>query len=277
MKKTVIGFILLLIFTTFLTGCKNNPSPKDIMLQALDKEEEIKSSTFHGHAEILFESGIESLHLNFKGKKINNPMQLEANLWIEELKMDLNIQMNDNKLYIKLPTLMTNYFADLSNKYLYIDLTETLLASLQLDQENQVNLERALVEGLEDNAFVLENAKNYSIEDGEVTNVVSIKLTEQDLSPFLQSISGTNQQFEFNNIKMTSVLDKNSHERRSLIEMEAVFHQEQENELVFKINMEQNLEDLNKEIVFEMPIPRSEQLIRMEELEQMFNMGMNIQ
>lgn len=314
-------------------GCGKDNTPKDIVLQSIEKGQEINSSTFNGTMDITFDlSGVKSqdfgplfmlpeLHFIMDGKTTNEPMQLEANIKLQGLNMDLSVQMKDNKMYIKLPKMLTIYFNDPSKEYIYIDLADSISnIDLQSNQEESVRLTKSIIESLDDNAFVAENTKEYSLEEGNVSDVVSIIITQENLKPFLQLLvvntfpllleqmdqysvtEEQKEQFEqmknelamnkeeivktineldkyltLNDFKMTSVIDKDGFERTSLFNLDAVIRTEQQDELGIKMNMVQNINNINEEILFEMPLPTDEQMMSIEELEQMFNMGDTIQ
>ena len=332
MKKTLIIIFILLLISTMTIGCGKD-EPKDIMLQSIEKGKEINSSTFNGTMDISFDlSGVKSqdfgplfmlseLHFVMDGKTTNDPMQLEANIKLQGLNMDLSVQMKDNKMYIKLPKMLTIYFNDPSKEYIYIDLADSISnIDLQSNQEESVRITKSIIESLDNNAFISENTEEYTLKEGNVSDVVSIIITQENLKPFLQllvantvpllleqmdqysvteeqkaqfeqmkndlamnkeeivkTINELDKYLTLNDFKMTSVIDKDGFERVSLLNLDAVIRTEQQDELGLKMNMVQNINNINEEITFEMPFPTDEQMMDIEELEQMFNMGNTIQ
>jgi len=97
--------------------------------------------------------------------------------------------MKDNILYIKLPAYFLMFLPDPTVEYISMDLSETYAEyDAKAELEKSAEVMKAIVNSIEDKAFAKEDAKNYTIENVEVSDVVSFNITQENLKPVLQSI-----------------------------------------------------------------------------------------
>lgn len=205
MKKILLILLSLVFILSIATGCGKEKTAKDIVLDGLEKQKTIESESFAGQMKLDFDfSNVNAtseeiammqmfpgMELTFDGKETLDPLQFEMNLnlKIQGMSFDMPMFMKDNILYIKLPAYFLMFLPDPTVEYISMDLSETYAEyDAKAELEKSAEVMKAIVNSIEDKAFAKEDAKNYTIENVEVSDVVSFNITQENLKPVLQSI-----------------------------------------------------------------------------------------
>lgn len=209
LKKVILVMVSLILLVTIVAGCggKEQTTAKEIMLEGIEKTQDIKSATIEGTMKIDFDMSqmnstseelmvlqmIPGIEVNYDGKQTVDPLQFEANIAASalfngmNLSIEMPMMMKDNMMYIKLPGMIMPYMPDPSKEYILMDLSE---AFVDYDQkkatEDSLKMMKTILDSLDETAFVKEDIKSFEI-DGKVANAVSINITQENIKPFLDS------------------------------------------------------------------------------------------
>jgi len=208
-KKLFLILHLILVITISLTGCaQKDKNAKELLLDLSSKSPIVKSYTFEQNIDLFFDMQgktnisetlsniqmIPELHIDLLGKQVNSPKQLEGEINTRttlngrEFTYDTPYYFEQNNLYLQLPSIVTNFMPNPSRKFLSLDLSKQLIGNQRFLNDFPLLL-REIAKRLNDGAFEMETDKGILIPDGEINNIISINITQENLKNFLKSVS----------------------------------------------------------------------------------------
>lgn len=344
MKKIIFLVLSLLLIVSFASGCGTSDlTAKEIIVESIEKSKEIKTMSFDGNIKVAFDTTnanmtseeliylqmIPEIEFTFNGKQDIENMQAEfnvnarANFQGFDFSLDIPMIIKDNILYVKLPDIIKPQLLvmlpgiDPGKEYISIDMSVAMKGYDQKqDNEAATEMVTTIINSLDDNVFVKDNANNFTLLNGDkVKDVVNVVITQDNIKPLLkdfienglplffeyldqqeinaeqkeqlqlfrdeinkeeinQSIDEINNYLTINSFKYTNIIDKKGFIRRSILNADITTHSENEGDVGISIIVEQNIDNINSEINFEMPIPTAEQTIDINEFAEMGNLNL---
>lgn len=285
--------------SVLLSGC-GEESPKEIVENGLHNQEKIQMNTFNSKANIFLDFtnyisatssdsvfGLSNkdifpseIHVEMNGKQSNEAKQMEANivgnikLMGNDFPLNLSIITTKDKSYISIPELYRLYNPDIK-KYLSINTTDYLETEASQSDE----LLKAISE-IDETLFTKEDVKNYTIKDGsKIADVITLTLDEKNAKPILQELiandllmdKAKSNEININNFKLTNVYDEDGFERKSYISFDGIITTEKEGTIGIKVEIEQNIDDINKNIQFTNSVPSDNETMNVNDLNKLFS------
>lgn len=193
MKKALILILFLTMLITLTIGCgEDERTAKQIVLDSLVKNLDIKSMTYSGKLDVVMDSNINKFTITFTGKKINEPLQMETdinsttNIQGMNLTLDIPIIAKDDFIYFKIPSILQPFMSKSDKEYLVTDISFKNIADYKVDT---ANLYKILIDDFDDSSFVKEEKNSYSAEGVNIGNVVAINITKENLKTFLENFT----------------------------------------------------------------------------------------
>lgn len=207
MKKLTL-LLLILVIAIPISGCVNEDSNKAVLINGIEKQEEIKTFTYDGSLNLTLDfsqtansmiteylNGLSDLNFVFSGQEVVDSQQSEMVLNIsteyqgQEIAADIPIVFKDNLAYLKLPDKF-DYLLQMGDKeYIALDLNQNN-GKINQEQalEDKTKLLKSIVNGIDDKAICKEDAKEYPLAQGTTSEVISINITQDNYKKVLAGI-----------------------------------------------------------------------------------------
>lgn len=336
MRKSFFTLLLIFSIIALASGCGQSKTPKQALQDALKKQNEVKSYSFAGDAQFAVNipaaavendptakmvlDSVKDAKLSWTGAVQNEPFQMEANFNLKanfngaEMNFKIPVLLKDNKLYFKIPLLP-------DQRFIVMDLEELAKQSgeknplsaeqIKKSQEMTLKIEDILFTALNDSLFVNGDTKSIKLPDQTVDQLVTIKLTQENIGPAVKAIItdaapkiiDTLLQYEtltadqaksakdelaklkvddglkemeksvkINQAQIDSVVDDQGFIRQQNIDLNLDITQEGKTG-TFGVKITQSSNDINKPAVFKTPIPKAEETVPYSELMKQMGSG----
>lgn len=215
-KRLFTVFVFILAMALLVSGCGSNKSASEMLQEAFIKTNEIKSASFDGIVDLNFEQSgelqsimtfdeqmvfniLKNATLSYKGSYQLDPFQAEVILTAAlpfegiEMKFEVPILMNSEKLWFKIPSIPGLDFGEFSGSFLEMDLkqlaeesgetlpfsTETMQLLMQLSNETYGVFFKHFDESYFKNVDVpsgvnAKNAVEFTITQDQLKNVITL-------------------------------------------------------------------------------------------------------
>lgn len=224
---------MILFIGIFFAGCGKEKEPKQILLDSIKKNAEIKSSSFDVKIDLTLDTSklkgtnqelaplqiLNEVHMSINGKQTVEPMQYEGNLHVQGMNLifDFPMILKENTFYMKLPAMIQSQIGDPKKQYVSLDMTEFEKTNdPQKTAEDNEKLAKVILNSLDGNAFIKEDSKKYSLTDGKVENAITIAITKENLKPFLQKFMAEGLPVLLEQYEKYAITDENKKELQKL-------------------------------------------------------------
>ncbi len=312
MIKRVLFFIHLIILSIGITGCLGQEeTEKEMMIKALEKSKEVNNYTFQGTLKISSDltSSISDIHFKVTGQESVVPYLLEANTEIKagskEMKttIEIPIQIKNDTLYVKVPSIFFMNLPDQTKKFISIELEK---GNQQSEKIETIDFLIDILNSLEDEAFIEEDVQNYSLEKGELKHVIQLTVNqaqfvnimktiiEEDAEYVLKKLERTaiteeqknyvkeieekiskedvaqiirdlENRFTIRHFEMIQLIDQDNHVRKNVVDANILIDTEDKGKIDVKIMFEEKMNNINHAMPFTIPTPTEEETINLEE------------
>lgn len=277
MKRLIFIILSMFIITSIMTGCQwKEPSAKEIVLMGIEADQDIEQYSFYGtvylHANSVqadAENHLLSLlplfsnsKIEIKGKEIVESMRMEAMVKITfpetGYTMEIPLLHKDERWLVKLPDILIPANPDGTKEY------------ISLKEESKGSSLKEWVDHLDEDSFKKEEISDMPA-DEKIKQIVTLSVDQEDLNsipdlPFL--FTDFQNKAKINQLKTTFYYDEQYYTRKIQINAKLILNPTEEKPTLLDIQIEENIEDINKEIPFEIPVPSEEQIIEFEDLKE---------
>lgn len=191
-----------------MSGCGNDDGNKAVLINGIEKQEEIKTFTYEGSLNLKLDlaqtadsmmtgylKGLSDLDFVFSGQENVEARQSEMELSVDtefqgqELVAEIPIVFKDNVAYLKLPDKFDNLLQMGDKEYITLDLNQTNGETNQEQAlEDKTKLLKSIVNGIDEEAISKEDAKEYPLTNGTTGEVISINITQDNYKKVLAGI-----------------------------------------------------------------------------------------
>lgn len=275
MKRLIFAIFSILILAAIITGCQwKEPTAKEIVLMGIEADRNIKQYSFNGtvdlHADNVqsdAENDLLSLlplfsnsKIEIKGKEIVEPKRTEALVKITfseaDYTMEIPLLHKDERWLVKLPDILIPADPDRTKEY------------ISFKEESKGSSLKEWVDHLDEDSFHKEERLDTPA-DEHIKQIVTVSVDQEDLNsipnlPFL--FTDFQRKATISQLKVSLYYDEQYYTRKIQINAKLILNSAEGKPIPLDMKIEENIENINEELPFEIPVPSEEQIMEFEEL-----------